>query len=339
MVRPEILDSSERTLKYSELLDFQDIPAAREHLVEKEVESVLRKSHVEHFSWLEKKLSTPFNKNLRSWPDFVELTERRNLFVHTDGAVSSQYIQVCREHKCRIPDDLKVGIRLGAPPEYFTNAFKCLYEIGFKLAHVIWRKMQPDEIGAIDTHLIDKTFVLIEIGEYEIASRILEFFAQDQMKHQNESTERVIIINLAQCYKWQNNQKKCKEILERFDWSAAEDRFKLAHAVLNDDFDRAFRLMKRLKHDEGFLKKYYKDWPLFQSLRKHESFGQVYTDCYGEEFKIEGGLAKEVEAESDELQPDSDSSAEDQHSIKEPAEDLVESEIVQEEQDLNAVSS
>jgi hypothetical protein len=158
------------------------------------------------------------------------------------------------------------------------------------------------------------------------------------MKHENESTERVIIINLAQCYKWQNNQKKCKEILERFDWSAAEDRFKLAHAVLNDDFDRAFRLMRRLKHDEGFLKKYYKDWPLFQSLRKHESFGQVYTDCYGEEFKIEGGLAKEVVAESDELKPDSDSSAEDQNSTKELAGDLVESAIVQKDQDLNAVA-
>ena len=50
MVRPQILDSSERTLKYSDLLEFADIPEAREYLVEKEVESVIRKSHVEHFA-------------------------------------------------------------------------------------------------------------------------------------------------------------------------------------------------------------------------------------------------------------------------------------------------
>lgn len=43
MVRPQILDSSERTLKYSDLLEFADIPEAREYLVEKEVESVIRK--------------------------------------------------------------------------------------------------------------------------------------------------------------------------------------------------------------------------------------------------------------------------------------------------------
>ena len=102
MVRPQILDSSERTLKYSDLLEFDDIPEAREYPVEKKVESVIRKSHVDHFAWLEKKLKTSFNKNLRSWPDFVELTERRNLFVHTNGVVSSQYLQVCKQHKCDI---------------------------------------------------------------------------------------------------------------------------------------------------------------------------------------------------------------------------------------------
>ena len=80
MVWPQILDSSERTLKYSDLLEFADISGAREYFIEKEVESVIRKSHVEHFAWLEKKLKISFNKNLHSWPDFVELTERRNFF-------------------------------------------------------------------------------------------------------------------------------------------------------------------------------------------------------------------------------------------------------------------
>ncbi len=141
MVRPQILDSSERTLKYSDLLEFADIPEAREYLVEKEVESAIRKSHVEHFAWLEKKLKTSFNKNLRSWPDFVELTERRNLFVHTDGVVSSQYLQVCKQHKCDMDTNIKTGMLLDVSKEYFENAYRYLYEIGFKLGHVIWRRL------------------------------------------------------------------------------------------------------------------------------------------------------------------------------------------------------
>jgi hypothetical protein len=210
---------------------------------------------------------------------------------------------VCREQKCRISDDVKVGARLGAPPKYFSNAFKCLYEIGFKLAHVIWRKMQPGELKAIDNHLIEQTFGLIEMGEYEVASRILEFFTENQIKHEDEVTKRVLVVNLAQCYKWRNNERKCKEVLSRFDWTATEDRFKLAHAVLNDDFENAFVLMRRLKHDDGFLKKVYKDWPLFQGLRKHEEFPRVYAECYSEEFRIEEGLTHESDSGGEDPPP------------------------------------
>jgi hypothetical protein len=114
-VKPEILDDSERILKFSELLNFPDIASAREYLVEKEVETVLRKSHAEQFKWLESKLGTPFNKNLQSWPMFVELTERRNLFVHCGGVVSSQYLSVCAEHKCHLDSSTKLGIKLDVP--------------------------------------------------------------------------------------------------------------------------------------------------------------------------------------------------------------------------------
>jgi hypothetical protein len=163
--------------------------------------------------------------------------------------------------------------------------------------------MEPNDLDSIDTHLVEQTFSLIEIGEYEVAARILEFFTQDQIKHENESTQRVLCINLAQCYKWQDNSNKCKEVLGRVDWSATEDRFKIAEAVLKDDYERALVLMRRLRHDESFLKKYYKDWPLFQGLRRHEGFGDVYRECYGEEFKIEEGLAHEAPFENDTEEP------------------------------------
>jgi hypothetical protein len=45
--------------------------------------------------------------------------------------------------------------------------------------------------------------------------------------------------------------------------------------------------MRKLKHDESFHKAYYKDWPLFRSLRKNTAFPSVYEECYGEPFKVE----------------------------------------------------
>lgn len=299
MVRPQILDSSERTLKYSDLLEFADIPAAREYLVEKEVESVIRKSHVEHFAWLEKKLKTSFNKNLRSWPNFVELTERRNLFVYTNGVVSSQYLQVCKQHKCNMDPNIRDEKSLGVSKEYFENAYMCLYEIGFKLAHVIWRKLQKEEIAQIDLNLIKQSYDLIAGGDYEIAARILEFFTQFHMPHESDSNFRILMINLAQSYKWKKDESKAEEILSRCDWSASEDRFKLAVMVLQDKWDEVYRIMRRLKHDHSFHKSNHKEWPLFKKLREEPDFLRVYKECYGETFRIEAEVPKQKGEASD----------------------------------------
>ncbi len=99
LARPEILNGSDRALSFAELVGFGSISAARAHIVEKEVESVLRRSHGDQFDWLESKFSVKLRQNLSVWPSFIEVTERRNLFVHTGGQVSAQYLDICRTHK------------------------------------------------------------------------------------------------------------------------------------------------------------------------------------------------------------------------------------------------
>lgn len=89
----------------------------------------------------------------------------------------------------------------------------CLYEIGFKLAHVIWQRLQKEEIAQIDLNLIKQSYDLIAGGDYEIAARILKFFTHSQMPHENDSNFRILMINLAQSYKWQKNESKTKEVL------------------------------------------------------------------------------------------------------------------------------
>lgn len=286
-VKPQILNASEKSIPYTDLIQFTNIDAAREYIIEKEVETVIRKSHSEQFSWLKEKLGTPFNKDLKSWPVFVELTECRNLFVHCDGIVSSQYLKVCSDHKCSIDPNLKVGAQLRISPNYFEEAYKCIYEIGIKLAHVVWRRLCPDQLEGSDRNIVEITYGLIEKNEFELAIRLLDFFTQSQMKHSSDVDKRMMIINRAQAYKWANNNDGCRKILSSMDWSASGDNFKLAVAVLKERYDEAYGLMRRLKHDESFLKTHYRDWPLFKELRKQEAFTTVYEECYGEPFKLQ----------------------------------------------------
>jgi hypothetical protein len=108
LAKPEILNASEKEMTFAELTKFDSIQAARDFIVEKEVESIIRKSHADHFAWLERILSINLRVDLDAWPPFVELTERRNLFVHCDGVASSQYIAVCKEHNAKLDEGIVI---------------------------------------------------------------------------------------------------------------------------------------------------------------------------------------------------------------------------------------
>ena len=113
-LRPGLLHTSDRSLSFAQLVALESVDAAREFLIEKEVEALLRKSHSEQFDWLERKFGLPLRKGLDSWSACVELTERRNLFVHANGAVSSQYLAVCDQHGVQVerrPEEVEDVLR------------------------------------------------------------------------------------------------------------------------------------------------------------------------------------------------------------------------------------
>jgi hypothetical protein len=96
--QPGLLNSIKREIPFNELIGFTSITEAKEYVLEKEIETLLRGSHTEQFDWLESKFSIKLREGLAIWPAFIEITERRNLFVHTSGRVSSQYLAVCQKH-------------------------------------------------------------------------------------------------------------------------------------------------------------------------------------------------------------------------------------------------
>jgi len=214
------------------------------------------------------------------------------LFVHCDGRVSAQYLQVCTENGCSVDSGISVGDQLEVTKEYFEKAYECIYEIGIKIAHVIWRRQCPEQLVKSDDNINKITYGLIENAEYDLAIRLLDFFAK-MKKHSDETMRRTMVVNRAQAYKWATDKEKCQEILNAEDWSACEDKFKLCVAVLREDFTAAYRCMKKLKEDGEFHRVHYKDWPIFQELRRQPDFSAVYVECYGEPFTTEKTTAQE----------------------------------------------
>ena len=288
-VKPETLNSSEKILKFSELIEFETLEAAKEYLIEKEIETVLRESHSKQFEWLEKKLGVNTLKNLPAWSTFIEITERRNLFVHCDGLISSQYIDVCKNNGVILDDKNKLGHKLDVEEKYFEEAYKCIFEIGVKLAQTMWRKLKINDLENANIKLHNICIDLIKKEEYDLAHTILDFANTDIIKRNfSEKHKLIFLINKAQTLKWSGEEEKARKILEDTDWSACNNEFKLVKAVLLEDFHEAEKLMFRVGKDtDTFPKENYKASPAFKEFRKSDLFLKAYEKIFDEPFLIE----------------------------------------------------
>ena len=283
-IKPDFLNDSEKNLTFSQLVKMETIENAREFIIDKEIETVLRKSHSEQFEYLEKLFGITLREKLPIWQTFIEITERRNLLVHCDGFVSNQYLKICNEHKCKI-DNVKVGDRLGAEHKYFLNAYKCLYEIATKLTHTIWRKYLTSDLEDADRKLNNVCFHLINTKSLELADILLEFGCA-QKKHFNESSKNLFTINGSLSKYLQEKKEEAKQILDKKDWSASSDSFKLAYAILTDDFKNAYKIMVNIGDKGEVDQSDYKQWPLFSIIHREDEFKETYQTIFKEEYSV-----------------------------------------------------
>jgi hypothetical protein len=280
--KPELLKQSERQLSYSQLAEFGDLEQAKESILEKEIEAVLRMSHPEQFDFMEKRFSVPLRKDLPIWPTFIEVTERRNLFVHCNGKVSAQYLIVCDRHGAKYDGTRPaIGELLGVTSEYFARAYACVLEIGAKLGHVLWRKILPNQRDAADQSLNMLIYDLLVAGDYETAAIMGDFSIRILKDHSSDHIKRMMVVNTAQAYKWKGDDRAAKKIVNDHDWSSSSDEFKLAATVLMDDFARAAAIMKKIGPSGAVGKNDYRDWPLFKNFRKSSEFDGAYKDIFG----------------------------------------------------------
>lgn len=63
-IKPDVLNGSERNLTFSQLVEMETVENAREYIIDKGVDTVLRKSHSEQFDYLKKLLGIKLREKL-----------------------------------------------------------------------------------------------------------------------------------------------------------------------------------------------------------------------------------------------------------------------------------
>jgi len=284
-VRPEKLNASEKQITFKELVQYGSIEEARERLIEREVDSVVRKSHEDQIAWITENLKLPIASFVPELPTFIEIAQRRHLFVHCDGVVSAPYIKNCTGAGVNLPAEIAIGHQLEVTKEYLEHAFESVYVVGVKIGLALWLTLFKSDVDAAAGCVNLMAFELISNARYSLARNLLEYALSGKQKPTDEQMHRFIILNLAQTYRWSGDNDKCAKLLAGHNWSASSDIIKLGVAALTEKFEEAFRVMRKLGHDEEFKKESYRDWPIFRELRKQPGFSACYREVYAEDFE------------------------------------------------------
>ena len=284
--KPEILNGSDKEFKASDILTYADFNELKDVLVEKEIETLLRKNHIEQLQWLETKLGIKQLRDFKVLPDFVEIMERRNLFVHCNGVVSRQYLSECDKYGVKLPAEVQIGTRLDADIDYVRKVHTILFQVGIMLGYTLWYKIRPTEGELIIDSLSDVSFDLISEGKYQLGQCIIDFaLANKSWKKEIKYAQNLVFhVNKALSYHLQDMQNECDLIVNSLDVSAAKPVYNLAVAVLLNNYKKAYEIMDIIGNEEG-MRINYKTWPLFAKIRLEPEFANRYKAIFNEEYE------------------------------------------------------
>jgi hypothetical protein len=251
--------------------------------LQEEIEQFKRKSYVEQFEDLEKTFGLKL-KEFERWPQFVECSQRRNILTHCDGVVSGQYLKICKENGYQFSSLIKVGDRLSVDIKYFFSSCKLLTEVAFKLCQTLWRKVLKDELSEADKCLNSTIYDMLLSKEWKQA-QIFGEFAVKLPQFSSDVEKKIATMNYVMSIKFDGAKEKAKEILNATDWSASSYDFKIAKAILIDDFDGAAKLMITMGSKGELIDEYcYHMWPLFFEFRQSEQFIKAFKKIYKHPF-------------------------------------------------------
>ena len=287
---PEKLQESQMQFLYKDLQQLKSLSDVKKKIIDKIIETQLRDSHRSQFDWLAKTLGVETLTKFSGWEEFVELTERRNLFVHSNGTVSTQYIEMCTKYGLLTAGIIE-GMQLKVDDTYFENAYKTLYKTSVLLTQMVLRVLYLDKNqqanSEVDKVLIDNVYEMISDKLYDIAIDVSEQILNNKKMVHNSFDRAYIVLNLAQAYKWSGERDKCIEILNNEDWSACTNELLIPKYALEENYEEMYCKMKELG---GFNKRItissYREWPIFQEARKESGFMNAFKDIFGEELGI-----------------------------------------------------
>lgn len=294
MSNPNWLKNPDKKITHKELFEISSLEDFKISLIEREIDSLMRDSHCNQIQFLDLKLKLGIEENFSKWNEFIEITERRNIFAHNGGIANNIYINNCKKFGI-IPDaKAKEGTLLTATEEYINKALDNFIELSIRITQATTRRLFDKSYDEADTLLINENVDLLTSRRWQLAEDIFKFALTIPEKLLGTPESKLyFVINLCIALKFAG--KEYKSILHAFKWNPFHPKYLFAVAVLDDNFEEASKLMCNQAVKEKIPEDAFKAWPLLQEFRKTTEFKVAFKDLFGKDFDEE--IIKDTERE------------------------------------------
>jgi hypothetical protein len=280
--QPGRYKDDKKTISVKEVLSMSSFDEVITRLAESEVEDCMRGSHTDQIAFIEAIASVDIRGHYERWPEFIEIFERRNLVAHQKSRVNNIYLSNCAGAKLDV-SSIKVGQELILNSSYLKSSVNILLEFGILLLFVIWTKKFKSDTSITYQRFNEVSYNLIRSKNTIVASRLLNFALFKQSRNGSEDAiVKMMLINLANCYKKLGDEPKLKETLASTDWTSAADKFKVSIAALNNDVKTVVSLMPKLTDNEDVGLDGFRTWPVFDSIKGDAEYKSAFETVFGQ---------------------------------------------------------
>lgn len=293
---------NDRKLSYEEFIKYTTYDEIQDYYVESYIRTVMWWNCLDQIKEIEKLLKDKTCTLSENIPikDLVEVSSRRNLYVHNEWKINEQYLKNCKN--IWYITDKKLWEYLSITQDYFNNCFYLIYEATLKIAYLIFCKCTKDEkelytfdwfFNQCCINLIDKQDNSDKINLW---LKLFEFGYNYTIKNKEHWMiyRWLYVINIALCYKMKWDKKACEKFLKKEDRSVASPDIRLAIAVLHEDWTLASKIMEiativnpiKAKDEERnkFEEKNYRERPIFFEFRKTKEFQKQYKKIFKKDY-------------------------------------------------------
>lgn len=202
--------------------------------------------------------------------ELMEITQRRNLLVHNDGVIDSDFLQRIPE-RYRREKEWKPGQMLLVSTQYLFRAFDVISLFGCILHQNAWRKWAGTNLRKANRRLIEIVYASLKQKRYDLVCQLADY---SEMLSLPRKTEQLLKINQAIAFREKDDTDHLQKIITELSDSDPGFSVQVAISVLRKDYKNAKLLLMRAVHKKQ-LKQLSKEWPLFDPIRDERWFHNI----------------------------------------------------------------